>query len=269
MDDKDIFDFYETRYDESARLGPNTIEFVRTVDILSRFLPAEPCRVLDIGGGAGVYAEWLAGIGHEVLLVDPIPRHVEAAAAINPGPGSISALLGDVRSLELDSDSFDVVLMLGPLYHLTQRPDRVTAWAQARRVCRDDGLIAAAVISRFASFHDMLSRGSLGEDDVGEMVTTDLTTGQHRNVHNTEGRFTTAYFHHPDEIADEAAAGGVTIDHIIGVEGVAGFLPSIEEQLSDDQKRASLLTMLRQIEQEPSIIGASAHILAISAPRQS
>ena len=265
--DRDIINFYQNQYDESTRLthGPGDIELLRTLDVLTRFLPSETSAVLDVGGGAGVYADWLANQGHDVSLIDPVPRHVETANKIAPGPGSITASIGDARSIEAQDDSFDVVLMLGPLYHLPEPSDRIAAWAEAKRVCRPGGLIAAAVISRFASFHDMLTRHKLTEPGILEMVTTDLETGQHRNPAMVDGLFTTAYLHHPDEISREATAAGVEIKHIIGVEGLASYAEDLPNQLADETTRTAILDMLRKTEEEASIVGASNHILAIAA----
>lgn len=262
----DVTDFYQNRYDESERLtqAKNQIEFLRTVDVLKRFLPAAGQGVLDVGGGAGAYAEWLANRGAAVTLIDPVERHIEAAAAIKPRRGSIIAKLGDARSLGEPDDSVDAVLMLGPLYHLADRDDRVAAWAEAKRVCRPGGLILASVISRFASFHDMLMRNKLTDQGVLEIVSDDLATGQHRNPAKIEGLFTTAYFHHPAEIAGEALSAGLEVDHVIGVEGMAGFVHDIHERLADDAKREVVLNMLRRIEEDDSIIGVSNHILAIA-----
>ncbi len=266
MGGDEVVDFYENRYDESVRLEAreNNIEFVRTTEILSRFLPEPPATILDLGGGAGIYAEWLAHQGYDVTLIDPVERHVVAANQITAAPGSIAASVGDARRVDLPDESVDAVVMLGPLYHLVERPDRVTAWSEARRVCRPGGFIAAAVISRFASFHDMLTRDQFGEAGVAEMVTTALTTGQHRNPDNVEGRFTAAYFHDPAEIADEALAAGVTLDHIIGVESIAADLASTEAQLANARSRDIVLSLLRQVEAEPSLLGVSSHIVAIA-----
>ncbi|MCP3910890.1 MAG: class I SAM-dependent methyltransferase [Actinomycetia bacterium] len=266
MPGDDIVDFYQSRYDESARLTQtkNQIEFLRTADVLSRFLPADPARILDVGGGTGVYAEWLAQRGHHVTLIDPVERHIEAVPRLDPGAGSISAEIGDARSLDRPDDSVDATLMLGPLYHLPDRSDRVTAWAQARRVCRPGGVVVAAVISRFASFHDMLIRNRLTETGIIDIVAADLTSGQHRNPDRIDGLFTTAYFHHPDEVAGEAEAAGLTIEHIIGVEGMAGFADDLHHQLDDDDVRQFVLGVLRDLEEDKSIIGVSNHILAVA-----
>ena len=112
--------------------------------LLERFLPAPPARVLDIGGASGVYASWLSGRGYQVHLIDPVPLHREQAMA----DGRFSVASGDARHLAEDDGSYDAVLLLGPLYHLTDRTDRVGALAEARRVTRPGGIVAAAVISR-------------------------------------------------------------------------------------------------------------------------
>ena len=128
------------------------LEYLRTRELLGRLLPAPPASVLDVGGGSGVHAAWLAAGGYAVRLVDPVPRHVAAAGAL---PG-VTAALGDARALAEPDAGYDAVLLLGPLYHLLDRADRVRALAEARRVCRPGGLVAAATISRYAPLHDGL-----------------------------------------------------------------------------------------------------------------
>lgn len=135
-------------------VGPAALEFVRTQVLLERYLPAAPAVVADIGGGPGRYAVWLAERGYRVHLVDPIALHIEQAEAAVKSRPSItfaSAEVGDARALRLPDESVDVVLLLGPLYHLPRRAARLQALAEARRVCRPNGLVIAAAISRFAS----------------------------------------------------------------------------------------------------------------------
>ena len=81
MIEADILAYYEHGA-EQGRLasGAARIEFLRMWDLLERHLPPAPARVLDVGGGAGVYALPLAEAGYEVHLVDPVPLHVNQAA---------------------------------------------------------------------------------------------------------------------------------------------------------------------------------------------
>jgi SAM-dependent methyltransferase len=150
---------------ERVRLegGGSRIEFARTKELLERHLPAAPARVLDVGGGPGAYAGWLAASGYTVHLIDPVPLHVEQAASLAAESESgFTTALGDARGLEEPDASYDAVLLLGPLYHLTNRDERVRALAEARRVARPGGVVAAAAISRFASLLDGLRSGHLG-----------------------------------------------------------------------------------------------------------
>lgn len=150
---EEILAYYaQGKEDGRLRQGSDRLEFWRTQDVLRRLLPTAPARVLDVGGGSGIHAEWLARDGHEVHLLDPVPLHVEQAARL---PG-VEARVGDARELPGQDASYDVVLLLGPLYHLPERADRVRALSEARRVVRPGGPVVAATINRFAGLHDML-----------------------------------------------------------------------------------------------------------------
>lgn len=246
---------------EHARLtGPGRLELWRTQDILLRHLPPPPARVLDVGGATGVYAGWLVGLGYAVHVVDPVPLHVEQAAAV---PG-VTAALGDARALAAGEASYDVVLALGPLYHLIDRADRVQAWREFGRVVVPGGLIAAAAIGRFAALNDGLRQDLLADPTFNAMLQAALPDGRHRNELNLPGRFTTAYFHHPDELAGEVVEAGLTPVGVLAVECTAWLVGSLQQQLDDPVRREQLLGWLRRIEAEPTLLGASSHLLALA-----
>src|SRR5690606_11227533 len=117
-----------------------------------------------------------------------------------------SIRLGDARALDQAAECVDAVLLLGPLYHLTERAQRLAALREARRVVRPGGVIFAVGISRFASLLDGLASDFLDDPAFVRIVEQDLRSGQHRNPANHPAYFTTAYFHHPDELQDEVRA---------------------------------------------------------------
>jgi SAM-dependent methyltransferase len=263
----EVVEHYEREYAEADRLGGGhspDLELLRTQDVVMRHAPAAPARVLDAGGGPGVYAAWLAGRGYRVRLLDPVARHVEQARARAAAGPWFHAGLGEARDLGEPDRSADLVLLLGPLYHLTLRPQRVAALAEAHRVLRPGGVLVAAAVSRFASLHDGLHRGWIDDPAFAAVVDQDLTDGQHRNPEHRPGWFTTAYFHRPEELAEEVAAAGLTLHALVGVEGAAWLLPDLPARLADPSRRAQLLDLLRRTEGEPSLLGVSGHLLAIA-----
>lgn len=252
---------------ERLASGSGALEFARTQALLERYLPPAPATIADVGGGPGRYAIWLTERGYRVHLVDPVPLHIEQArvtAGALPGVALASAEVGDARDLRLVDASTDAVLLLGPLYHLTERADRVRALVEARRVCRPGGVIIAAAISRFASTLDGLRQGYLLDPKFAAVAAADRGDGRHQNPTGDPAYFTTAYFHHPDELAEECQAAGLAHKLTVAVEGPGWFLPDLDVWLADEHRRTVLLDSLSALEVEPTLLGMSAHLLAIA-----
>ena len=247
--------------------GRSRLERVRTQELLTRHLPPPPAVILDVGGGPGVYARWLAGQGYEVHLVDPVPLHVEQAisdTALGDQPLA-SARVGDARRLEQSARSADAVLLMGPLYHLTDRVDRLQALREARRVVRPGGWLFAVGISRFTSLLDGLSAGFLNDPVFARIVEQDLRDGQHRNPDNHPAYFTTAFFHHPEELQDEVRDAGWSIVETVGIEGPGWWMPNeFADWWDDDTRRERLLAAVRAVEREPTLLGLGPHLMVVA-----
>ena len=266
--DAKILAHYEEGVERERLLrgGAGRLEYLRTRELLARYLPPAPATVLDVGGGAGVYALPLAREGYAVHLIDPVTQHVEQAreaSALQRDTPLAGAEVGDARRLLWDDKSVDAVLLLGPLYHLTSRDDRLQALQEAYRVVRPGGVIAAAAISRFASTYDGLLRGFLEDTRFKDIVERDVPEGQHRNPSGRPEWFTTAYFHLPQELRNEATEAGFSVEALVGIEGPAWVLPDLDSWLEDPPRRSTLLDTVRRVEAEPSLLGATAHILVV------
>ena len=268
MDDTGRIARYYELGREQARLlepGAGELERLRTQEIVSRYLRSAPVVVLDVGGAAGIHALWLASLGHEVHLVDAVPLHVEQARAGSAQAGRplASIEVGDARRLDQADASVDVVLLLGPLYHLVERADRVRALSEARRVVKPGGVVIAAAISRFAPAIAALAMNRLGLADFVAIAHEAATTGVHAPPESKPEWFTTSWFHEPSEL--EAELGDAGLDHVatLAVEGVAWLSPTLETDLANPEHRRTLLDLLRALETEPSLRGASSHLLAI------
>ena len=263
-----LTDFYN-RFEEKSRLttGPGLLEFARTKEILERYLPPAPAVIGDVGGGAGIHALWLARKGYQIHLVDPVAKHIreaDQASLKQPGYPLASTAVGDARSLDWKNDSMDHLLFLGPLYHLTKRKDRLTALKEASRVTRKEGLIFAAVISRFASLMDGIFRRFLDDPAFVPIVEQDLIDGQHRNPTDNPAYFTSAFFHHLDDIVTEIHDSGLALEKLLAVESIGGLLSDFHDLWQDRERRKRLLRFIRAVEEERSLMGTSAHIIAIA-----
>jgi ubiquinone/menaquinone biosynthesis C-methylase UbiE len=258
---------YYDRAPEETRLqqGPFQLEEARTRELIQRFAPPSPATVVDVGGAAGAYALWLAEAGYTVHLVDASPRLVAEAqrrSSLAAQPLA-SCQVGDARRLTLPDDTADMVLLLGPLYHLTEAGDRSRALREAARVLKPGGWLFAAGISRFASALDGLARDILDDPEFAPIVAQDLRDGQHRNPTDRLEYFTTAYFHRPEELAGEVQAA-LALTGVYGVEGPGWILPDVTERMADPRQRAALLRVARVLETEPAVVGSSAHLLAVA-----
>jgi SAM-dependent methyltransferase len=242
------------------------LERARTQELVTRHLGPPPGVVLDVGGAAGAYAFWLAGRGYEVHLVDPVPLHVAQAeeASRSRATGRLaSARVGDARRLDFEDGCADAVLLLGPLYHLTERTDRLAAIAEARRVLRPGGLVFAAGISRFASLLDGLRGAVFDHDSFARIVERDLADGQHRNETGVTDFFTTAFFHQPGELGVELREAGLALAGLFAVEGPGAFVPDFRRRWEDPGSRERLLDLVRRVERETALLGASPHLLGV------
>jgi ubiquinone/menaquinone biosynthesis C-methylase UbiE len=264
---KEIIAHYES-VDEALRLErpESEIERRRTQELLQRYLPAPPAVILDVGGGAGIYAFWLADRGYQVHLIDGVPLHVtqaEGAAEQRGGPPIASISLGDARQIDHPDSSADGVLLLGPLYHLTERSDRILALREAHRVLRPGGVMVAAGINRFASTIAALLEDFIVDPQFISIYEQDLRYGQHRNPTGDPRFFTTAFFHYPQELIDEVKEAGFRFETLLAIEGPAFLLKNFEQQWQEPSIQDRIMRITRLVESETTLWGVSPHIMAI------
>ena len=264
-----VFSYYED-FDESARLtkdGTGLLEFARMQEIIGRVIEPPPKVFLDVGGGPGRYSCWLARNGYEVHLVDPVPKHVEqarVASASQPQYPLASVAEGDARSLHHPDASADVLLLMGPLYHLPDREHRRQALLEAHRVLKPGGMLLATAVNRFASLVDGLVSGYIDDPAFISLLDRDLADGRHLPETNIPGYFTTAYLHRPEELETEVAEAGFRQIDLLSVQGPGEYTADLEERLSDPVRREQLLDLIRRVEREKTLLGMASHFVVIA-----
>ena len=265
--DKDILSYYDG-FDEAGRLerlGSGLLEFARMQELISRHLPAPPGVVLDIGGAAGAYSCWLARGGYEAHLIDPVAKHLDQAreaSASQPDHPIASVTQGDARNIAWEDAAADAVLLMGPLYHLTSREDRVLALGESRRALKTGGVLFAKAINRFGSLFDGLTRGLIDDPVFIQMLQEDLREGQHRS--SLSGYFTTSFFHRPEELESEVLEAGFAIKELVAVQWPGWLAMELLERSSDEGRRGLILDLVRLVEHEPTLLGVSPHFVVIA-----
>jgi ubiquinone/menaquinone biosynthesis C-methylase UbiE len=264
---KEIQQYYQNEIEKNRlELDHFKLEGLRTKAIISRYLNARGLAIADIGGGAGFYAFWLHSLGHHVSMIDFSPRNVALAQeyAMKQNLSLSFCEQGDARNLPFKNQQFDLVLLLGPLYHLVERAERVQSLKEAKRILKPGGVLIAAMISRYASLLDGFRRDLFRDEQFDGIVMNDLKTGVHRNTTGNPEYFTTAYFHTPQEIKDEVNESGLQLEKLIAVEGAGWLIDNISEKLDDHRWWNRASRILEQVESNDDLMAMSPHFIAIA-----
>ena len=257
--------FYSDRKEAERLLhGIGQLEVVRTRELLTAVLPPAPAVIYDVGGGTGDHAAWLAEQGHTVHLLDAVPDHVERAATNHGSLASVQ--IGDARALPWPDKSGDVALLMGPLYHLVERHDRLKALQEARRVTRKNGVLFAVIIPRWASALVGMMRGWTYDSDYAAMVRQELVTGFHRRPGTWPRLFMDGFFHSRAEIQEEVLATGFELARCAPIEGPAWMSQDFDASWQDAGKRQRILELSRLAENDPDLFAASPHVAIVCRP---
>ena len=157
-------------------------------------------------------------------------------------------------------------MLLGPLYHLLERAERVGALRECARIVRPGGPVFAAAISRWAARIDGMLRERLyltypaALDLIDEIDRTGMLPPLH------DGGFT-AFCHRPGELRDEVAEAGLEVVDLVSVEGPAFILGDLDARMADPVDRSVALGVARAIERVPELTGFGPHLIATGCAR--
>ena len=250
---------------EWERLERHRTEFAVTMRAFAEHLPTPPARVLDCGGGPGRYTIELCRQGYEVILFDLSSGCLNLAKTKATEARVI--LRGYERGTATDlsrfpDDTFDAVLLMGPLYHLLKRENRLRALTEARRVLKSGGSLFAAFISRYAAHRWAAAHEPAWTLERPELADTILTTGILPPRGETGTAFA-AHFAHPREIVPLLQDAGFEVVDVLGAEGLVSM---IEENVNALQGEAweFWAGLNYRVAADPSIHGCVEHLLAVA-----
>lgn len=258
----------EKYYDKCAeiewgRLASHRVEYGLTLLAFKEYLLRPPARIIDIGGACGRYSIELSRQGYNVTLVDVSSQCLKTARerAKAAGVQLQGYIHADARNLlDVDNESCDAALLMGPLYHLLEHKERLQAVNECWRVLKPGGLVFASFICRYNPFQDAAVKNPDYLMIRAEEAEEILRTGVYRKPEN--GGFIDSWFAHPRDIPPLMAAGNFSELALIAQESLVYCIEDRINSASDELHR-KWLNLLYRIAHDPSIHGAAGHLLYI------
>ncbi|MEX0683863.1 MAG: methyltransferase domain-containing protein [Dehalococcoidia bacterium] len=234
---------------------------------IERHLPPNGARTLDIGGGPGRYAIWLAGLGYRVTLADLSPDLLDTARAKAKEAGANLEAIVEANAIDLSQFAdkpFDAVLCMGPMYHLIDENDRQQAARELARVAAPGAPVFVAFLNRLPMLSQVVDpEFPLVIPQVFDLV--DRVFGDGVFISSGRGVFTDSYYAHPAEIkALLEGAGFQTIDLISSESVLGGFQKNLASfETRQPERYPWVIERATEIANEPSIVGTGWHLLYI------
>ena len=244
------------RKDETERLNKSQaakVEFLTTVKYIEKYL-TPGAKILDIGAGAGEYSIYFARKGYPVSALELADANIAAFREKITSEDPIDLVQGNALNLShYDNDSFDVVLLFGPLYHLHEEADKLRCIEEAKRVCKPDGKIFFAFIS-----NDMVILTM-------QQAHSDYLLSGDYNKETFQLDDFPFVFHTVDRCRELLAKAEINICHEVAADGASELLKELINRL-DPHSFDQYLRFHDYICEKPEFLGMSNHLLFVGTP---
>lgn len=259
---KHIIDSYEN-YKEENRLTTNNarrIEYLTTVRAMNELLGKNQ-KILDCAAGTGIYAFHLAEQGHQITATDITPRHVEIInqTLANKDYQMETSILDATDMSMFADESFDVVLNMGPFYHLIDASQREKCLNEAMRVLKKGGILFTTYIPRYYVFQYVAMSDSryLDAKLADQLIQTGILRHDDERCFWTDTYYATKhemeqlYLQHGLEVIDHFAQDGLT----------PSFAGKVDNWTEEEFR--IWCNYHYSVCREESILGASNHVMIV------
>ena len=264
---------YYKHFDEKNRLkndNSGKLEFLMTMSILEKNLPSltdgSEVSILDLGGGAGVYSFPLAKKGYKVTLAD-LSETLLAQAKKQKAEDKVQNLIScdQVNATDLSNyieDSFDVVLLFGPLYHLTEKAEREKCVSEINRVLKTGGKVFASFIPHLSGSIALVQRFCWSPDQVDINTLEEcFNSGKFKNL--SDKGFQEGYYPASEEIENLFAANGFEKQQLSSIRGFGYEKEDMIFKFKNKNVFSKILDLIDSTAQDKSIIEMCGHAMYV------
>ncbi len=254
---------YYNKFNEEPRLSTRhgQVEFITSMKYIHeaiRALGRDEVKILDIGAGTGRYSVALCEEGFDVTAVELVKRNLDALRSKHK---MVKTWQGNAMDLHfLPSETFDVVLLFGPLYHLHREEERLKALSEAKRVMKADGRLLVAYIMNEYSVLTYCFK----ERHILECVEKQSLTEDFHGIFGADDLYSYVRL---DDIAALNEKAGLVREKIIAADGAADYMRRELAALNEDEFAQFVKYHLATCERA-ELLGASAHIVDILKKEQ-
>lgn len=249
---------YYSNYDEEGRLCSRhgQIEYLTTMRYIDKYL-RPGMRILEIGAATGRYSHAIARQGYKVDAVELVDHNIELFKKNTRPEEQVSVVQGNAKDLSAFADNtYDITLLLGPMYHLFTEEEKLQALAEAIRVTKKNGIVFVAYCGNDATILQFcFLRGMLKDPKYRQLIDPVTFKAKSDPAELFE-------LHRKEDIDALRGRFSVTQLHFVAADGFAhyirGPLSEMDEELYQSYLQYHLATCERQ-----DMVGYSNHILDI------
>lgn len=255
-------ELYYNKFNEEKRLDSRhgQVEFITSMKYIHKYLaemeqdkPRAQIKILDVGAATGRYSVPLAEDGYDVTAVELVKHNL---ARLKAKGSSVKAYQGNAMKLRrFEDDSFDVVLVFGPMYHLHEREEKLKALSEAKRVVRPGGIILVAYIMNEYS----VITYAIKEKHIKEAMQTGMLD---ENFHCTKAANELYSFVRTEDIESLNAEVGLERMQLIAADGAANYIRPFLNALDEEEFGYFVKYHLSTCERA-DLLGASGHLVDI------
>lgn len=259
-----IVNFYN-KYDEESRISTNNarkVEFNVTTSILNQYIDDQD-KIIELGAGTGVYSFYYAARGNEVVATDMTPKYVEIIQQkLHKVSNSINLQAEVANATDMrryNPESFDVVLCLGPMYHLINEKDREKCIMESLRLLKKGGILAVSYINKHYVLNSVMTQDKrfLTHNFVDKILSIGAIKEGEKECFWTDAFFTT-----PSEMESLASKFHIQIIDHVSTDGISPLLGNLVDEMNDEEYESWMHYSLCSC-REKSILGISNHALLI------